>query len=107
MRSLHVASLLAKEGPVPVHPFPHCLCCCLTVTPSDDSHQTPMQPCCTAPYSSAQPVELASSCLQVCEEHGCFEEADPSKVSDRAKKRSLLQLGSLGSGNHYTEIQVA
>lgn len=34
------------------------------------------------------------------------EGADPSKVSDRAKKRGLVQLGSLGSGNHYTEIQV-
>ncbi|GAB4820986.1 hypothetical protein N2152v2_008032 [Parachlorella kessleri] len=42
---------------------------------------------------------------QVCEEQGCFAMADPSKVSDRAKKRGLLQLGSLGSGNHYTEIQ--
>lgn len=41
----------------------------------------------------------------MCEEHGCFEGADPSKVSDRAKKRGLVQLGSLGSGNHYTEIQ--
>lgn len=34
------------------------------------------------------------------------EGADPTKVSDRAKKRGLVQLGSLGSGNHYTEIQV-
>ena len=32
--------------------------------------------------------------------------ADPSKVSMRAKKRGLPQLGTLGAGNHYTEIQV-
>jgi tRNA-splicing ligase RtcB len=33
-------------------------------------------------------------------------QADPSKVSDRAKKRGLPQLGTLGAGNHYAEIQV-
>ena len=32
--------------------------------------------------------------------------ADPSKVSMRAKKRGLPQLGTLGAGNHYAEIQV-
>ena len=32
--------------------------------------------------------------------------ADPSKVSARAKKRGLPQLGTLGAGNHYAEIQV-
>lgn len=32
--------------------------------------------------------------------------ADPSKVSLRAKKRGLPQLGTLGAGNHYAEIQV-
>jgi tRNA-splicing ligase RtcB len=30
--------------------------------------------------------------------------ADPSKVSARAKKRGLPQLGTLGAGNHYTEV---
>lgn len=43
---------------------------------------------------------------QFCEEGGCFRGADPSKVSERAKKRGLVQLGSLGSGNHYKEVQV-
>lgn len=33
-------------------------------------------------------------------------QADPSKVSIRAKKRGLPQLGTLGAGNHYAEIQV-
>merc|ERR1711939_1074606 len=32
--------------------------------------------------------------------------ADPSKVSRRAKKRGLPQLGTLGAGNHYCEIQI-
>lgn len=33
-------------------------------------------------------------------------QADPSMVSKRAKKRGLPQLGTLGAGNHYCEIQV-
>lgn len=32
--------------------------------------------------------------------------ADPTKVSNRAKKRGLTQLGTLGAGNHYAEVQV-
>jgi tRNA-splicing ligase RtcB len=32
--------------------------------------------------------------------------ADPNKVSARAKKRGLPQMGTLGAGNHYAEIQV-
>lgn len=32
--------------------------------------------------------------------------ADPAKVSMRAKKRGLPQLGTLGAGNHYLEVQV-
>lgn len=41
-----------------------------------------------------------------CEEQGRMMMANPSKVSDRAKKRGLSQLGTLGAGNHYCEIQV-
>uniref|UniRef100_A0A6G1SAJ3 RNA-splicing ligase RtcB homolog n=1 Tax=Aceria tosichella TaxID=561515 RepID=A0A6G1SAJ3_9ACAR len=41
-----------------------------------------------------------------CEEFGRMLNADPSKVSMKAKKRGLPQLGTLGSGNHYAEIQV-
>jgi len=40
------------------------------------------------------------------EEFGRMVQADSSKVSDRAKKRGLPQLGTLGAGNHYAEIQV-
>ena len=32
--------------------------------------------------------------------------ADPNKVSTRAKKRGLPQMGTLGAGNHYAEVQV-
>jgi tRNA-splicing ligase RtcB len=39
------------------------------------------------------------------EENGCMPDADPSKVSDLAKKRGGPQLGTLGSGNHFLEIQ--
>lgn len=41
-----------------------------------------------------------------CEEYGRMLNADPSKVSIKAKKRGLPQLGTLGSGNHYAEIQI-
>ena len=41
-----------------------------------------------------------------CEEFGRMLAADPTRVSARAKKRGLPQLGTLGAGNHYAEIQV-
>ncbi len=40
------------------------------------------------------------------EEHGSLEGADPAKVSDRAKARGRDQIGSLGSGNHFIEVDV-
>ncbi len=45
--------------------------------------------------------------LSRTEEDGRMKGADASKVSDRAIKRGLIQIGTLGSGNHYLEIQVA
>jgi tRNA-splicing ligase RtcB (3'-phosphate/5'-hydroxy nucleic acid ligase) len=41
----------------------------------------------------------------VCEENGQIKNADPNKVSDKARKRGAPQLGSLGSGNHFLEVQ--
>ncbi|MDH3313077.1 MAG: RtcB family protein [Nitrosopumilus sp.] len=41
----------------------------------------------------------------VCEENGQIQNADPNKVSDKARKRGAPQLGSLGSGNHFLEVQ--
>ena len=39
------------------------------------------------------------------EEGGCMEGADPSKVSERAKRRGIGQVGTIGSGNHFLEVQ--
>lgn len=40
-----------------------------------------------------------------CEENGCMGNADPDKVSPTVKSRGAPQLGTLGSGNHFLEIQ--
>jgi len=40
-----------------------------------------------------------------CEEEGQMKAADPSKVSSAAKDRGLSQIGTLGSGNHFLEVQ--
>jgi len=44
--------------------------------------------------------------LERTEDYGAMEGADPSVLSDRAIKRGLDQLGTLGSGNHFLEIEV-
>jgi tRNA-splicing ligase RtcB len=43
--------------------------------------------------------------LDVTEENGCLAGADPGKISGRAKKRGSPQAGTLGSGNHFLEVQ--
>lgn len=45
--------------------------------------------------------------LERTEEGGCIAGADPDKVSEKAVDRGYNQIGTLGSGNHYLEIQVA
>jgi len=40
-----------------------------------------------------------------CEENGSMSGADPAQVSAKARKRGRPQLGTLGSGNHFLEIQ--
>ncbi|MFC5801004.1 RtcB family protein [Streptomyces formicae] len=40
-----------------------------------------------------------------CEDEGVLPGADPGQVSDRSVERGLGQLGSLGSGNHFLEVQ--
>lgn len=45
--------------------------------------------------------------LPLTEENGCIKGADSSKISDKAIDRGFNQIGTLGSGNHYLEIQVA
>jgi tRNA-splicing ligase RtcB len=43
--------------------------------------------------------------LERCEDAGAVHDADPTQVSSRAAERGLGQVGSLGSGNHFLEIQ--
>ena len=45
--------------------------------------------------------------IELTEEGGCFPGADSSKVSNKAIERGFDQIGTLGSGNHYCELQVA
>jgi tRNA-splicing ligase RtcB len=49
-------------------------------------------------YGEARDAEFA-------EAGGALAEADPGVVSDRAKERGRTQVGTLGSGNHFLEIQ--
>jgi len=44
--------------------------------------------------------------LRRTEESGCLEGADPGKVSKRARERGRPQLGTLGSGNHFIEVDL-
>ena len=43
--------------------------------------------------------------LERTEEYGRMTDADPAGVSDRAMERGIPQLGTLGAGNHFLEIQ--
>ncbi|MCC7007659.1 MAG: RtcB family protein [Acidobacteria bacterium] len=43
--------------------------------------------------------------LDRIEEHGCAADARPEAVSDQAKRRQRDEMGTLGSGNHYLEVQ--
>ena len=44
--------------------------------------------------------------LERCEERGTSAGAEPDRISDRARERGGGQLGSLGAGNHFLEVQV-
>ena len=44
--------------------------------------------------------------LEYVEEHGCMRGAQPDYVSELAKRRQRGEMGTLGSGNHYLEVQV-
>ncbi len=50
-------------------------------------------------YASKEDIERV-------EDYGCVSGADSQKVSQKAKARGKKQLGSLGSGNHFLEIQI-
>lgn len=43
--------------------------------------------------------------LETTEENGCLQSADPEFVSERARERGFDQVGTLGSGNHFLELE--
>ncbi len=51
----------------------------------------------------SQGFEIERDVLHI-EEHGCIAGADPDVISKRAYERGRPQLGTLGSGNHFVEI---
>ena len=44
--------------------------------------------------------------VELCEQGGWFSQADPAQLSVKAKDRGRRQIGSLGGGNHFLEVQV-
>lgn len=44
--------------------------------------------------------------LEHIEDRGMLDDAEPAEVGERARERGLGQVGSLGSGNHFLEVQV-
>lgn len=58
-----------------------------------------------SPYMVEQGYGTERDC-EFTEAGGCLPEADPEAVSQRAKERGRPQLGTIGSGNHFLEIQV-
>lgn len=51
-------------------------------------------------HGFGQPEDLAA-----CEEEGAIAGADPDAVGNRPRQRGSPQLGTLGSGNHFLEVQ--
>ncbi len=49
---------------------------------------------------------IRSADLNYMEENGCLKGADPGVISHRAYERGRQQLGTLGSGNHFVEVDV-
>lgn len=59
-------------------------------------------------HGASYAIELGfgtSKDLEFIEAHGAIAAADPTLVSNEAKNRGVNQLGTLGSGNHFVEIQ--
>jgi tRNA-splicing ligase RtcB len=56
-------------------------------------------------YPIAQGVGFPED-AEACEDGGALPGADPGQVSARARERGASQLGSLGGGNHFLEVQV-
>jgi tRNA-splicing ligase RtcB len=58
-----------------------------------------------ARWAVEQGYGTAEDCNRI-EDYGTLPGADPGAVSDRARERGKTQLGTLGSGNHFLEIQL-
>jgi tRNA-splicing ligase RtcB len=58
-----------------------------------------------SPYLAERGMATADD-LEVTEAGGCLPGADPDAVSDRARQRGHTQVGTIGSGNHFVEVQV-
>jgi len=57
-----------------------------------------------ARWATGRGFAAASDDAAHCEEGGCLAGADPEAVSERARQRGSDQLGTLGSGNHFLEV---
>jgi tRNA-splicing ligase RtcB len=58
-----------------------------------------------SPYVVGQLGEGFPEDLLHCESGGCLPGADPAHVSQRARDRGRSQLGTMGAGNHFVELQ--
>ncbi|HET8725544.1 MAG TPA: RtcB family protein [Anaeromyxobacteraceae bacterium] len=59
-----------------------------------------------ARWAVARGFAVSAGDVEHCEEGGALAGADPAAVSDRARERGADQLGTLGSGNHFLELDV-
>jgi tRNA-splicing ligase RtcB len=50
-------------------------------------------------------LDTGADDLERTESGGCLPDADPAAVSERARERGAGQLGTMGSGNHFVELQ--
>lgn len=67
---------------------------------------TPIEQVKSAHASNFRPLYLLCE-HALTEENGCIEGADSSNISNKAVERGFHQIGTLGSGNHYLEVQFA
>jgi tRNA-splicing ligase RtcB len=58
-----------------------------------------------ASWATKRGFAASESDVELCEEHGRLRGAEPDAVSERARERGHDQLGTLGSGNHFLEVQ--
>lgn len=107
-----LASSLTREALEPLEPLVHELSRSIPtgygrqgrLSLSEDDLERVLQEGC--PYLIAEHGLGRADDLPFIESGGCLSGADASKVSARAKERGKAQLGTLGGGNHFLEVQV-